>query len=247
MLWVEGRLSRLEKLSMASFLACGHPVELYTYGLDDDPPTGVVVRDATEIVPAAKRFRHGSGMGYGSWATFSDVFRFTLLYERGGIWCDTDMVCLKPLLFSGDSDVLFASEHVMESRGGKTHTRAYPNTGMIRVPARHRLMEVCLDKCRGMDLPRAQWAASGPGVLRAVIEEQGATQHVLHPDIFCSIPHWEFTSLLFGARAISPNAYAIHFWNEVLRWNFFDKDARYDKHSIYERLSAHYLGATHGA
>jgi hypothetical protein len=241
MLWVEGRLSRLERLSMASFLACGHPVELYTYGLDNDPPKGVAVLDAAAIVPAARRFTCQGNVGYGSQATFSNLFRFTLLYELGGIWCDTDMVCLKPLLFAAERPMFFASELARENREGRLQDFAKITSGALKVPAKHPLMERCLEKFARIDLATMEWGEAGPGIVRSAVEELGLAEYVLHPEVFCSVPHWETPSLLFGARAISPNAFAIHFWNEILRWNFFDKDAPYDRHSIYERLARHYL------
>lgn len=241
MLWVEGRLSRLERLAMASFLACGHGVELYTYGLDDDPPAGVVVHEAAAIVPAHLRFRRQVGMAYGSWGPFSDLFRFTLLHERGGIWCDADMVCLKPLEFCRDMPVFFSSELAVDNADGQARHLALANCGAMQLPARHPLMTSCLEIFDSLDHAKAAWAASGPGVVRAALDRAGATDCVLHPDIFCPVPHWETTSLLFGVRTVTPSAYAVHFWNEILRWNFFDKNAHYDKHSLFERLCAHYL------
>ncbi len=33
---------------------------------------------------------------------FSDVFRYAVLYERGGLWMDSDMILLRPFPFRGD-------------------------------------------------------------------------------------------------------------------------------------------------
>jgi hypothetical protein len=241
MLWVEGRLSRLERLSMASFIACGHPVDLYTYGLDNDPPPGVRVLDAGNILPRSRCFRDNSAEGYGSLATFSNIFRFTLLFEHGGIWCDADFVCLKPLVFATDMPMLFSSEHVMKRNNDMAGMQVRPNNGVIKVPPKHRLMEVCIEKYHQIDLEKKQWGEAGPGVITAAIEEIGATHYILRPEILCPVPWWETASLLFGATTIHPRAFAVHFWNEILRRNFFDKNARYDPHSIYERLCRHYL------
>jgi hypothetical protein len=247
MLWVEGRLSRLERLSMASFIANGHPVDLYTYGLDNDPPQGVRLLDAATILPESMRFRDKAAVGHGSLATFSNLFRFTLLYEHGGIWCDADTVCLKPLIFADDMPMFFSSEHVMEQSEGKSRVAAKTNNGAIKIPPKHPLMAKCLEKYNQIDLQKKQWGEAGPGVIRSAVEELGLTQFVLRPEVFCPIPQWETTSLLFGARTITPSAFAIHFWNEILRWNFFNKDESYDLHSVYERLCRHYLREEHGS
>lgn len=246
MLWIEGRLSRLEKLSMASFLANGHPVDLYTYGLENEPPKGVRVLDASRIIPTDRLFKHKGNIGFGSWGTFSDLFRFTLLYEHGGVWCDSDVVCLKPLTFADRMPVFLASEPAVEKLGdGTTRPGALATTCVLCSPPGHRFMEICLEKFHAIDFDNMRWAASGPGVVQDAVKELGLSQQVLHPEIICPVPPWEASSLLFGVRPISPSAYAIHFWNEVLRWNFFNKDESYDRHSIYERLCRHYLHEEH--
>src|SRR3982751_587646 len=100
MLWIGPRLSAMERLSIASFLAHGHPVRLYTYGDVDAIPAGVDHRDGREVLPAASVFTYADGFGKGSYAGFANMFRYKLLLDHGGIWCDTDVVCLKPFDFA---------------------------------------------------------------------------------------------------------------------------------------------------
>ena len=33
----------------------------------------------------------------GSVSAFSNLFRFTLLYKKGGYWIDADLLCVKPI------------------------------------------------------------------------------------------------------------------------------------------------------
>jgi glycosyltransferase involved in cell wall biosynthesis len=103
-LWI-GPLTRLERLTMHSFVANGHEFHLWRYGRAPDRlPRGVVVRDANEILPRATVFRKREAdkelqLGAGSYATFSDLFRAELLHKLGGIWVDMDVLCLKPFDF----------------------------------------------------------------------------------------------------------------------------------------------------
>ncbi len=99
MLWVRGRLSRLEELSIVSFLSNGHPVHLYTYDIDIVAPNGTLLIDARSVLDESHLFRNKTAIGKGSWGSFSDWFRFQLLFEKGGMWADTDIVCLKPVDF----------------------------------------------------------------------------------------------------------------------------------------------------
>src|SRR5690606_19243092 len=94
MFWHGPPLSRWERLCMRSFVANGHPVRLHVYEEPRNVPNGVTLVDAAEILPRSALFAHARS---GSFAVFADWFRYRLLYERGGLWVDTDVVCLKPL------------------------------------------------------------------------------------------------------------------------------------------------------
>lgn len=109
-MWFGETLSRLELLTLHSFTHFGHEFHLWAY--DDlsrhDLPEGVVLKDATKIIPRENVFaKRGTdpetGVGRNSFgAPFSDLFRFKLLRDHGGIWVDMDVTCLRPLDFKGE-------------------------------------------------------------------------------------------------------------------------------------------------
>ncbi len=68
MLWIGPRLSAMERLSIASFLAIGHAVRLYSYGDVEGIPPGVEHHDAREVLPAGSVFTYAEGFGKGSYA-----------------------------------------------------------------------------------------------------------------------------------------------------------------------------------
>ena len=49
-LWIGSELSTLERLSIASFLACGHQYVLYTCGYVAGVPGGTSIKDGNEIL-----------------------------------------------------------------------------------------------------------------------------------------------------------------------------------------------------
>src|SRR3990172_3435566 len=93
-LWIGGRLSVMERLSIASFLKNGHAYHLYTYDDVDNVPDGVIWKNGDEIVPRTEVFADQDQELNFSYANFSDVFRYHLLLEKGGYWADLDIVCL---------------------------------------------------------------------------------------------------------------------------------------------------------
>jgi len=85
-----------------SMRAAGHPVRVWSYSpqkLDFLLPLGVDVRSAEDVMPRGlfERIVAGSEIRY-----FSDIFRYAVLYEHGGLWMDTDVVLLRPFPFHGD-------------------------------------------------------------------------------------------------------------------------------------------------
>ena len=247
MLWVEGPLSALERLSIASFLANGHAVHLYTYGGVGNVPEGTQVMNGNDVLPDGLQRRVlQQGVGAGSWAFFSDLFRFRLLHDRGGLWCDTDIVCLRPLTFAVQRPRFFATERTPQASGqGSLPIRA--NTCAMQAPAHDPLLLECFERASGIDGDRAPWGSAGPSLLTGLINQRQLAADLLAPEVFCPIDYWNVSSLLQGAQLIGGETHAVHFWNEMWRRNFFDKNADYDPLSLFERLKAHYLGPAEAA
>ncbi|HRX36381.1 MAG TPA: hypothetical protein P5337_08280 [Aestuariivirga sp.] len=85
MLWVSGELSRLARLSLASFRAHGYRVTLWSY---DPRHLGEGARDAAGILPKSREDE-------GNLPYLTSLFRYRVLAEHGGIWSDMDVVALK--------------------------------------------------------------------------------------------------------------------------------------------------------
>lgn len=86
----------------ASMRAAGHPVKVWSYSpqkLEFLRPHGVELSSADDIVPRSlfEKIMVGSGIRY-----FSDVFRYAVLYEYGGLWMDSDVILLRPFPFCGE-------------------------------------------------------------------------------------------------------------------------------------------------
>jgi len=107
-LWIGGRLSLLDQLSLKSFMANGHEYHLYVYNCVQDVPTGVIVKDANNIIPESEIYRNIQSPSEYPYLGFSDYFRVKLIYDKGGFWADTDIICLKQ--FDFQDDYVFSSE-----------------------------------------------------------------------------------------------------------------------------------------
>jgi hypothetical protein len=139
-LWIQGNLSSLEQLTIHSYIANGFTFRLWTYEPGKiNAPGNTEVRDAAEILPADLIFRYHNinihGHGKGSYAGFSDIFRYKLLYEHGGIWTDMDITCLKA--FDITEDYFFRYHHKVGAVGN-----------FMKCPPKSDLMKWCFEHAR---------------------------------------------------------------------------------------------------
>lgn len=108
MVWIGDIISPIEALCMKSFIHNGIDVKLHTYNLVEGVPQDVEVCDANLIIPKKDVFTH-----MGSYAAFADLFRWKLMYDIGGYYVDTDVLCLQRFDFKEDVVVGWENENTL--------------------------------------------------------------------------------------------------------------------------------------
>ncbi len=100
-LWIGGSLSPVELLCIRSYINHGHKFHLWTYSDVANIPKhkNITRKNAAEILEEGAVFSYEKGPFPGSYAGFSDIFRYKLLFEHGGWWVDMDTVCLRAFDF----------------------------------------------------------------------------------------------------------------------------------------------------
>ena len=234
-LWIGEKLSVMEKLSISSFIAHGHPFHLYVYDEVKGIPEGTTIKDASKILPPDKIFKYKD---HDSYAGFANLFRYKLLLEEGNYWVDTDLVCLKPFLHS--ADYIFASERIQTKIANKS-IRA--NNCLIKAPGGSAIMEYCYKKSASKDLGVLKWGETGPELLTEAITMMKMQNYVAKPKIFCPVNWWDWNQFLDGSidDRVLADSHAVHLWNEMWRRNQVDKSSAFNVSSIYEQLKQTYL------
>jgi len=225
-LWIGTKLSTMERLSIASFLALGHPFHFYVYEDVQGIPAGTTVLDANSLVSESDVFVYEKGIGKGSYAAFSDLFRYKLLLERGGWWVDVDVVALRPFAFG--------RQYVLGYQGSSEIGSA-----VIRAPGGCELMGTCFQKaaCRRGDI---EWGQIGPELLTRITNEQGLTW-AAEPKIVFHPVHWKEIRRLVQPGGVLPRrSYAVHLIRHVWRWSNLDPDGRFPPDCVYEKLKQRY-------
>ena len=251
-LWIGGKLSPIEQLSISSFLKNNHEYHLYTYGEVIGVPNGTTLMDANLILPEKDIFTYNEG----SYAGFADWFRWKLLYEKGGFWVDTDMICLKP--FDFDTDVVFGAE------SGELVCPA-----VLGFPAGHEICAFLRNSCEnpndylpydrkstrrkkrkrkfwGKGRADIEWGESGgpEGFTKALrhfnILDKAKPFMFFYP-IHFSNWHTIYDDAFKNGTDLFNDTYAIHLWNEMSRRESLDKYATFDENSLIEKLKRKFL------
>lgn len=223
MFWHGAPFSIYERLSARSFARFGHRVHVYSYD-KLDLPEGVEWRNAAEILPRESVFTYQHGIGKGSLAAFADIFRYKLLQDRGGIWADADVLCLKsldalPSNFIAAQDDNLLNVALMGLEPGSSYAKA--------------LYEHAEKAGRAI-----QWGQIGPQ-LATIIHRSGRFPEVrvLPPAAFYPIP-WEAAMMMAlpsenaRCRKLAANSVCVHWWNEVFRRTGLPKDKLPPKGSL---------------
>jgi hypothetical protein len=231
-----GPLSAMERLSIASFIANGHAYHLYSYDELENVPRGAVLKDAREVLPADWLFLDSRG----TYAGFSNAFRYKLLLDRGGWWVDTDMVCLRPLDFS--NEYVFAREPDFTTIG----------SGAIRVPTGSAVMRYAWDRVqafrprrRPFRRKRHPWGATGPALLGEAVEAHELSDRAMEPAVFNPVDWtaWEDVLKPDGVAQFGEETRTVHLWSAMWAVARRDKNATYPQGCLYEQLKRRYLGS----
>jgi len=226
----------MEKLSISSFIKNGHEFHLYVYGQLKDAPPSTCLKDANEILSSDRIFKH---QNLDTYSTFSNIFRYKLLLEKGGYWADTDVVCLRPLDFQ--QDYIFAEEEILKAK------RICGN--VIKTPPGSEIMRHCFEKSTDRDPKDLYWNQIGPELVTSAVQQFSMQQNVQPYRVFNPINWWHWQDFLRDdaiARLrinwrFRKNPHTVHLWNEMWRRNGADKNASFPAGSLYEQLKRKYL------
>lgn len=234
-LWIGNHLSKMEQLTINSYLKNGHEFHLYTYGHVEGVPAGAKVLDGSEIIPERDIFQVRDG-----YSTFSDFFRWKLILDRGGFWCDTDAVCLKPFDFPGD--------YMFTGGYGPPGSDDCVSSGVFKAPAGSAFLRHGWKVCERMHPYKSNepmaWGALGPPLITRVVHSHNLLHYIVPAKLFFPV-FWNVAPEAFLKPDANLNSfngcYSVHFFNELWRLAGKDKDADYPKTSLYEQLKARYL------
>lgn len=228
-LWIGGALGAIERLSLRSFVAHGHPVALYSYGAVTGVPAGVERRDAADVLPEAmaqaNRYRSGS------YALFANLFRLELQRLGLGLWVDVDVVAIQILDLEGD----FVAGRESDRFINNAVLRLAPDSPLLadwiaatrngRVPPWlpfHRAPKAWVKQALGSSIHPSElpFGTFGPKSITALAERHGLTGEAQPEPVFYPL-HPRQAERLYDPTlrlgdVVTAETRTIHLWNEKL-------------------------------
>jgi hypothetical protein len=250
--WAYGSLSRLETLSVRSFVAQGYAPTVWSYGDLPNAPAGCTVRDAREVLPESAVFKNKAG----SYASFADLFRYELLQRFGGLWSDTDVIAVAPASSLPDVPFLVTERWrdgspmkaavkslARKALGIQRPPRINNNVIFVPRPQEGDLIDLALAYARRFPKDRVVWSELGPELLTAIVRIHATHEFTLQPPAYANpIPHWECPARLLAPNGTMPEGTAfLHCYNETWREAKIDKNAPFPKGSLMADLAERYL------
>lgn len=130
-LWIGEKLNELSEISMLSWLQNGYNIDLYI-----DKSKEFVIPDSisnkyTDRVNLLdyKEITMPSNLPSNNILPFSDLWRYRMLFLKGGTWCDADMFLLKRL---PNDEIIISSEHTQQLGAYKSKLPYVANIGVLR-------------------------------------------------------------------------------------------------------------------
>jgi hypothetical protein len=226
-----GPLDRLRLLCLASQLAAGHNVTVYSFEPLADLPDGVGNAEAEAVLPHsfAERLRpSGTDGAWRDWTTlqFSDFFRMRLMARHEGLWLDADVLLLKPIELDpakpyfawerrrqlGNSVLYLPPDHPIVVAFESLMQREDLRPDWLAL--RHRLT-FTLHRLRGGStrVSDIRVALYGPAALTALARRAGELHHALPKKSFYAVhaePRLFFEASDFSALLNDPETIGFH-------------------------------------
>jgi hypothetical protein len=194
-------------------------------------PKGVNILDGNDILPDSAIWYYGKGFNKGSPSSFSNEFRYTLLYKNGGLWADTDVVLLKKLELN--DEFIFISEMNNEKQLVTTSV-------IYSKESKQDIFKDCIDVIENIDKNNIIHGEIGPFLFDYKVREFDLMKYVKPIDEFCSI-NWYDIYQFFDDSELVDGVTGLHLWQSRWKVDGFVEYKEYDKNCIYERLKERYL------
>ena len=211
MMWVGDSLTKIQEVSISSFIHHGHEVFMFVYNKNLSVPQGVTKLDANEIVLESEIFTVKN-----TYAAFSDVFRYQMINKTGLAWVDADTICV--------SDEWNFKDNIYAGYEGKSVVG-----GVLCLPQEHPALMYMIEKSSNFNKEKIKWVEIGPALVDEAFRKFKLMEYVYSEETFCGIHYskwkklWEPKSLR-EIKGLEKRSHSISVYNSMATFSGIDKN-----------------------
>ena len=240
--WYGRALDHIELNTIQSYLQKDYIFKLYIYENFSHKysiPNGVKICNAESIFPSCEIYKCDNTI-----CSFSDIWRYNLIYKTGETWCDMDMMLVNEI---PNDEIITSSEFTNQTGALKCQELFRPNIGLLRFPKGspfiRDLIDICLKK-------KATINISHMITFRKMVKKHGYEYDVSSPLSYCSVG-WQHAQHLFKTSyndlktkfGVEPpmiidilnNSICVHLWNNIYTSKKIKKEDIHPE-SLYMKL-----------
>lgn len=206
-LWIGKSLGPYEQLCLISFVQNGYTISVYSYDDSLALPEGVHLKDASLVVPQEEVFDNPAKPG--SFALFSNIFRYRLFRTSSEIWVDTDVLAMGRAFVP--SEFVWGFEDPLKVNGA-----------ILKVPGNSPVLDFLEETAKTRVLSgRVKWGDAGPNLVTEGVDRFNLWHSVRNQQVFYPIYFREVWKLFDPASKAKvkeslQGSDFLHLWNEVL-------------------------------
>lgn len=210
-------------LTLKSFLDNDHDVHLWAYEKNlKRVPSGVIIKDASQILSKNKIFTY-SGKGdckKGSYGGFSDIFRYHLIQNVGGWYCDMDVTCLKNF-----SDILPKQKYII-----RPHVKTKCVANIFKAPSNNEFLKKCIEETESQINENNEYWIRPLRILNKCVEEFEYQKYIVDQKYFGNedINFLEKILAIPYRRNVELPSHAIHWCNQMVSTGQWHSELRRD-------------------
>lgn len=231
-LWIEGRLPRLQRTCIKSYIKLGYEIDFYTFtphkiGIKHK---NIFFKNAEEILSRDYDKAKPDNERSSNHLHYADLFRYKILHKNGGTWIDADLFLFKTI---PNDDIIISSQHCNKTGAfKKDNTNKTANIGILKLPKNDMLLEQTIKKCEKSKAKKGDLTFMENFIY--FIKKLDYEKYVVEPTEYCAVS-WanakelylqdnrEFKSK-YGMETlcwdcIKETSTGVHLWNNIYNKN----------------------------
>lgn len=211
MMWVGDSISKIQEISMSSFLYHNHEISLFVYNKNLVVPNGIKKLDANEIIPESEIFKVKN-----TYAAFSDIFRYQMINKTDLPWVDADTICV--------SDNWNFKDNIYAGYEGKIVVG-----GVLSLPYNSPAITYMINKSKNFEKDKINWVEIGPALVDETFKKFRLMKYVYNEETFCGIHYSKWKKLwqqeyLEEIKELEKKSHSISAYNSMITFSGLDKN-----------------------